>query len=148
MIPEGVRRAIELIRRWEGFSATPYLCPAGVPTIGFGSTHYPDGSAVQLTDPPVTGAQAERFLLLDLYTERLPEVLKACPTLDTPGRLAAIIDFAYNLGVANLRASTLRKRILAEDWDDVPNQLMRWRFAGGRELRGLVLRRKAEAELI
>jgi lysozyme len=148
VIPEGVRQAIELIKRWEGFRSQPYLCPAGVPTIGYGSTKYPDGRAVQLTDSPVTRAEAERILLITLYTEYLPAVLRQCPTIDTEGRLAAIVDFTYNLGERNLAASTLRKRILAEQWEDVPAQLMRWRFAGGRELRGLVLRRQAEAALI
>lgn len=148
MIDEGIALALELIQRWEGFRASPYLCPAGIPTIGVGSTRYPDGRAVRLSDPPISRADAERYLLLDLHTSRLPAVVRLCPGIDTAGRLGGILDFAYNLGTGALAASTLRRRINAGRWEDVPGQLMRWRFAGGRELRGLVMRRAAEAALI
>jgi Phage lysozyme len=67
---------------------------------------------------------------------------------ETAERLAAIIDFAFNLGAGNLKASTLRRKINAGDWHEVPAQLMRWNKAGGRVLRGLTLRRQAEADLI
>jgi lysozyme len=140
--------AVSLIKRFEGFRSRPYLCPAGVPSIGYGTTRYPDGSAVQLTDQPVTPGQAEQYLMHDLVTKRLPNVIRLCPQLDEQGRLSAIVDFAYNLGIGALRASTLRRRINAEDWDDVPAQLLKWRFAGGKELRGLLLRRTAEGALV
>ena len=70
--------------------------------------------------------------------------MKACPTLDTESKAAAILDFAFNLGIGNLRASTLRKRILAKDWDAVPVELKKWNKAGGKVLKGLTLRREAE----
>lgn len=148
MISDGVRIAVGLCKRFEGFRPQPYLCPAGVPTLGYGSTRRPDGSCVRLDDPAITEAEAERWLLLDLYRNRLRSVQRLCPGIDTAGRLGAILDFCYNMGAGALAASTLRTRINAGDWDDVPHQLMRWRFAAGRELRGLVLRRRAEADLI
>lgn len=142
------RVAKALIRRFEGCYLRPYLCPAGVPTVGFGATRYLDGRAVQLTDPPITRQVAEVMLLESVRRVYLPAVLKLCPGVDTPERLAALIDFTFNLGAGNLRASTLRKRVNAGRWDDVPAQLRRWNKAGGKVLRGLTIRREAEAALV
>lgn len=133
-----------LIRRWEGFRSSPYLCPAGVPTIGYGFTHYADGTAVTLGDPPMTREAAQRLLERLLCTQYIPATIKLCPTIDSPERLGAITDFVYNLGSGNLRASTLRRKILAGDWGAVPAQLRKWTRAGGKILRGLALRREAE----
>lgn len=142
--------AAVLIRKFEGFSEHPYLCPAGVWTIGYGFTYYPDGRRVMPNDPPITRDAANKMLLKFIEREWLPKVIKACPVLirETPERLAAIIDFAFNLGAGNLQASTLRRRINEERWADVPAELMKWNKAGGRVLRGLTLRRKAESDLI
>jgi lysozyme len=75
-------------------------------------------------------------------------VLRASPGLvEHPGAFAAMIDFAYNLGVGRYRASTLRRRVDQKDWDGAKEQLMRWTRGGGRVLPGLVRRRKAEAAL-
>ena len=85
----------------------------------------------------------------ELRTNYGAGILKASPNLiNHPRALAAAIDFAYNLGVSRYRASTLRKRLQAEDWEGAKEQLMRWTKAGGRELPGLVRRRKAEAGLL
>lgn len=86
-----------------------------------------------------------RWLILNRY---MPAVLKLCPGIDTPSRLGAIIDFAYNLGESKLRASTLRKRINAAQWSSVPAELSKWALAGGRRLSGLVARRQAEIAYI
>jgi len=137
-----------LCLRFEGVYLSPYLCPAGVPTIGVGATRYLDGRPVRLTDPPITREQALRLLRLQIERDYMPHVLSLCPGIDTPPRLAAIVDFAYNCGVGALRASTLRRRINDEQWDDVPAQLMRWVFAAGKRLRGLERRRAAEAALL
>lgn len=143
-----IELVVRLCRRFEGLFLRPYLCPAGVPTIGYGATYYEDGSRVQLSDPAITPQRAEALLLWYIENVYLPAVLKLCPDVDTPERLAALIDFAFNLGVGNLRASTLRKRVNAGRWGDVPAELMRWISAGGKELRGLRLRREAECALI
>ena len=143
-----VEIAAGLCRRFEGLYLRPYLCPAGVPTIGYGATYYEDGTRVALSDPPISRQRAEDLLIWHIENVYLPAVLKLCPDVDTPARLAALIDFAFNLGVGNLRASTLRKRVNAKRWDDVRTELMRWTKAGGRELRGLVKRREAECALI
>lgn len=141
--------ATTLCKEFEGFRAKPYLCPAGVETIGFGSTRYPDGRKVALEDPPVTRAEAEDLLRWQLKHQFLPGVLRACPSLVAhPTALNAIVDFAYNLGVGRLQTSTLRRRINQGDWEGAREQLMRWVRGGGRVLPGLVRRRKAEAALL
>jgi lysozyme len=104
-----------LCRRFEGFRARAYLCPAGAPTIGYGATAYLDGRPVRLADPPLSREAAERLLLghMQVY---LPGTQALCPGLQ--GRaLAAITDFAFNLGLTRLKASTLRRRLLAGDLD-------------------------------
>lgn len=143
-----VELAAGLCRKFEGLHLRPYLCPAGVPTIGYGATYYEDGTRVTLSDPPLSRQRAEELLIWHIENVYLPAVLKLCPGVDTPERLAALLDFAFNLGVGNLRASTLRKRVNAKRWDDVRSELMRWTKAGGKELRGLVKRREAECVLI
>jgi lysozyme len=140
--------AAALARRFEGCYLRPYLCPAGVPTIGYGATYYEDGSRVTLLDPQITRERAEELLLWMVRTKYLPAVIRRCPGIDDPLRLAAIIDFTFNLGAGNLQASTLRKRINAGRWEDVPDELRKWVKGGGRVLAGLVKRRAAEAVLI
>lgn len=145
---DAVQVAAALARRFEGLYLTPYLCPAGVPTIGYGATYYQDGTRVQLTDPAITRERAEALLLWMVRTVYLPAVLKLCPGVDNPQRLAALIDFTFNLGASQLKASTLRRRVNAGEWDAVPDELRKWVRGGGRVLRGLVIRREAEAALI
>lgn len=140
--------AAALCRRFEGLFLRPYLCPAGVATIGYGATFYEDGRRVTLHDTPITRARAEALLLWMIKTQYMPAVLKLCPGITCPMRLAAIIDFTFNLGAGQLRSSTLRKRINAEDWAAVPAELRKWNRGGGRVLKGLDLRRRAEVVLI
>lgn len=140
--------AASLCRRFEGCRLRPYLCPAGVPTIGYGSTRYLDGRAVLLTDSPISREGADRLLAVTLRRTYLPAVAALCPGVTDANRLAALIDFAYNLGAGNLRASTLRRRVNAGEWGAVPSELRKWVRGGGRVLPGLVARREAEAALI
>lgn len=140
--------AAALARRFEGLYLCPYLCPAGVPTIGYGATYYEDGTRVTLNDSPITRERAEALLLHMVRTVYLPAVAGLCPGADSPERIAALIDFAFNLGSGNLKASTLRRKVNAGAWGDVPAELMKWNKAGGRVLAGLTKRRMAEAGLI
>ena len=146
---EALNLAAGLCRQFEGLRLTPYLCPAGIPTIGFGSTRYADGRAVTLKDRPITAAQADDLLLLTLRRDYLAGVLKASPGLAArPRALAAIVDFAYNLGLARYESSTLRKRVDAGDWPGARAELKKWVKGGGQVLPGLVARRAAEAKLM
>lgn len=140
--------ALGLCREFEGFYSRPYLCPAGVPTIGYGTTYYQDGRRVTLADAPISKTDAEALLRAQLQTVYLPQVMRLCPQIDSEGRLGAILDFTYNLGASNLRVSTLRKRINAGDWEAVPTELAKWTRGGGKVLAGLVRRRAAESALI
>jgi lysozyme len=137
-----------LARRFEGFYARPYLCPAGVPTIGYGATYYENGQRVTLTDAPITRERAEALLSWMVRTRYLPAVIKLCPGCDSPERLAAIIDFAFNLGASQLKASTLRRRVNNGNWTEAKSELLKWVKGGGRVLKGLVMRRQAEAALL
>ena len=147
--------AAELCKRFEGFRSKPYLCPAGVPTIGYGSTHYTGGQKVTLKDAPIGEPAARAMLLHELLNTYAPAVIRLCPGLLVFGaasndwrRLNAIVDFAYNLGAGRLQTSTLRKRINAADWEGAQEELMKWTRGGGRVLPGLVARRKAECALL
>lgn len=140
---------IALCKTFEGFRARPYLCPAGVWTIGYGSTFHADGRPVKATDPDITQADAEALLRLTLERDYLPGVLKASPgLLRFPRALAAIVDFAYNCGVPRYRASTLRKRVDECAWEDARTEVRRWSKGGGRVLPGLVKRCEARAALL
>ena len=77
-------------------------------------------------------------------------VLRYCPVLGTEpeSRLAAIIDFTFNLGAGRLQASTLRRRVNQRDWPGAASELKRWVYGGGRVLPGLVVRREANAAML
>lgn len=143
--------AIDLAKRFEGFHrvpradpgrAHPYVCPAGYWTIGYGHLCDPK-------HPPITEAEAEGYLAADLKTA-LNATLRYCPVLATEpeGRLAAIVDFTFNLGAGRLQTSTMRRRINQRDWAASTQELGRWIYGGGQVLPGLVARRKAEASLM
>lgn len=139
--------AIDLAKRFEVFRrvpktdpgrAYPYICPAGFWTIGFG--HLCDAQ-----HPPITEDEAEAYLARDLSTA-LAATLRYCPVLasEPEGRLAAIVDFTFNLGAGRLQTSTLRRRINQRDWAAAATELRRWVYGGGKVLPGLVTRREAE----
>jgi lysozyme len=143
--------AIELAKRFEGFHrvpkndlgrAYPYVCPAGYWTIGYGHLCDPK-------HPPITETEAEGYLARDLQSA-LACTLRYCPALasEPEGRLAAIVDFTFNLGAGRLQASTLRRRINQRDWVAAAIELRRWIYGGGKVLPGLVTRRAAEARLL
>ena len=142
---KAIEIATQLCKQFEGFRSAAYTCPAGVASIGYGNTFYEDGTKVTLQDKPITQAEAELMLVRSLSTQYLPAVLKASPTLiNNPNALGAILSFTYNLGVSRYRASTLRKRLDAADWEGAREQIVKWTRAGGRVLPGLVKRREAE----
>ncbi len=140
-----------MAKRFEGFHrvaradlgrAQPYICPAGYWTIGYG--HLCDRK-----HPPITEAEAEVYLARDLQSA-LAATLRYCPVLvtESEGRLAAIVDFTFNLGAGRLQTSTLRRRINQRDWAAAATELRRWVYGGGKVLPGLVARRAAECALL
>ena len=144
--------AIDLAKRFEGFerrvkrgteiTAVPYICPAGFWTIGYGHRCDPKHAAI-------TEAEAETYLARDLQSA-LAATLRYCPVLATEseGRLAAIVDFTFNLGAGRLQTSTLRRRINQRDCDSAAQELRQWVYSGGKVLPGLVERRSAEIFLL
>ncbi len=144
--------AVDLAKQFEGFHrvpkfdperlAYPYICPAGYWTIGFGHLCKPD-------HPPITEAEAEVYLAADLESA-LKATLRNCPILATEpeNRLAAIVDFTFNLGAGRLQTSTLRRRINQRNWSEANQELKRWIHGGGNVLYGLVIRRVAEINLL
>ena len=141
--------AIELVKRFEGFRAKPYLCPAGVSTIGYGSTHYADGHAVTLIDAPMSKDGAHELMEAELRRRCLPAVLRFCPSAAGDIKTVnALVDFCYNLGTGRLQTSTLKRKINAQDWEGAKEQLMFWNKGGGKVLAGLTKRRVAECALL
>lgn len=142
------QKGIDLIKEFEGFRSEPYLCPAGVPTIGYGLTIYPDTQKkVTMKDQAVSETKAE--YLLKLYLEPLcKQVDTLCIDRINDNQFSALVSFAYNLGVYALKVSTLLKRVNSDPNDSsITTQFNKWVFANGKKLPGLVRRRKAEAEL-
>jgi lysozyme len=139
MIPQ---LAINIAKHYEGFSPTPYLCPAGFWTIGYGHLCKRDHQ-------PITKEQGEAYLAMDMQAAYNATV-KYCPILlkESETRLAAIVDFTFNLGAGRLQTSTLRGRINERDWGQVIYELKRWVYGGGRVLPGLRKRRETEALFI
>lgn len=143
--------AIDLAKRFEGFHRVPksdpgraysYICPAGFHTIGYGHLCDP-------AHPPITEIEAEDYLAADMQIA-LAATLRYCPVLATEpeGRLAAIVDFTFNLGAGRLQMSTLRRRVNQRDWVAAGQELRRWIYGGGVVLPGLVVRREAEVALV
>lgn len=151
MTPEQKQQALEktaeICKKFEGFRAEPYKCPAGVWTIGYGCTRYPDGKKVQPTDPVITIEQAHD-LLLRMLQDYQSGVLGHCPGIEDVGLLAACTDLAYNIGTNAFGSSTVRKRINSGDMAGVPDAFRMWVKAAGKTLPGLVKRREAEIAII
>lgn len=147
MSPQASPRAtgeagLSLIRAFEGFSPTPYVCPAGFPTVGYGHV-VREGESFEA---PLSPEEGEALLRADLPRYegavcRLIEVALEDPCFD------ALVSFTFNLGEGALSASTLRRLVNAGRLADAAPQFDRWVFAGARKLPGLVRRRAAERAL-
>ena len=139
-------KCLELIRRFEGFRPKPYRRPAGVPTIGYGSTRYADGTHVNLTDPPITQAQADEIMRQTLG-EYENAVNRYVTVSLNQNEHDSLVDFCYNAGAKNLLNSTLLKKLNAGDRKGAAKEFERWMYANGEILPGLVRRRMAERVL-
>lgn len=140
----------DLIKRSEGCHERmpdgrlkAYKCPAGVWTIGWGST----GTGV--TEGTTWTQQQADERMVQEADQCIKEALLLSPILkDKPYKLAAIADFIYNLGASNYSKSTLRKCVNNQDWVGAMSELRKWVNGGGKKLPGLVKRRDAEVELM
>lgn len=132
--------AIPLIKEFEGCKLKAYKCPADVWTIGYGHT---DG--VKEGDE-ITQQEADRLLASDveLFTTGVQRLVHSDINRN---QLGALVSFSFNLGLGNLRHSTLLRMVNAGDFLGAANEFARWNKAGGKILSGLVRRREAERQL-
>lgn len=140
-------KGLNLIKKYEGLRLKPYLCAAGLPTIGFGATYYPDGTKVKLTDKSISEFEASTMLgqMLKHYEKSVDSF-----TRDdiSQNQFDALVSFAYNCGVGNLKSSTLLKKVNKDPSDkSIRLEFLKWNKAGGRVLAGLTKRRIEEANL-
>ena len=147
--PPWLEPALKLIREFEGLSLDAYICPAGIPTIGYGTT-ITDGRSVRLGDK-ITKAKAEQLLRDQVQQNYAKQLFQLVPPLAkfSANQQAALISWAYNVGLGAVEQSTLRKRLLA---GEVPGkvaaeELPKWNKGDSKVLPGLVRRRAAELSL-
>lgn len=136
-----------LICMFEGFSAKPYLCSAKVPTIGYGNTYYLNGKKVTLLDKPITELEAfEMFkAIADKFADKVSKLVTA--PIDQ-SQFNALVSLCYNIGPANFQKSTLLRKVNFNHNDpSIRAEFLKWNKAGGQVLKGLTIRRKAEADI-
>jgi len=141
------KKGLDLIKKHEGFRNHPYLCPAGVPTIGYGNTYYADGRKVRMTDRPITSSEATELLcdILDIFEKGVTRVVTK-PI--TQNQFDALISFTYNLGLGALKSSTLLKKVNKDPNDPyIDFEFQKWVLVNGMESKGLRKRRNQESWL-
>lgn len=137
----------ELIKTFEGLSLKPYLCSAGVPTIGYGNTFYTNGVMVTIKDAPITQEKANEMLKVIADSFAL-KVSKIVPNNLTQNQFNSLVSFAFNLGVQALTNSTLLRLVKINPNDaNIAKQFLRWNIAGGKVVDGLTKRRIKESAL-
>jgi lysozyme len=136
-----------LICMFEGFSAKPYLCSAKVPTIGYGNCYYLNGKKVTLLDKPIT--ELEAFEMFKAIADKFADkVSKLVTTPVDQNQFNALVSLAYNIGPANFQKSTLLRKVNFNHNDpSIRAEFLKWNKAGGQVLKGLTIRRTAEADL-
>ncbi len=135
-------KALELIKHYEGFSPTPYRCPGGYITIGYG--HVIEKGEVFALPMPLT--LAEKILKQDIAKaeKALAKNIKIPLTTNQRG---ALISFIFNIGEGAFSRSTLCRKVNAGLHQEVPNELRRWVWSNGEKLPGLMKRREEEAAM-
>ena len=137
---------LSIITATEGFVAEPYRCPAGIASVGYGSTVLLDGSRVKMDSKAVTEDEAKALLRKHLdHVET--GILRFVRVSLNENEFSALCSFVYNLGIGRLQSSTLRAKLNRGERLAAANQFRRWVRAGGRVLRGLVIRRELERQL-
>ena len=137
---------LQIIKHFEGFRADSYLCPAGVWTQGYGSTRNSKGKRFTGNEDPITEKQAEELLMEDCgRAEKAIGRLVRVPL--TVNEFSSLVSFIYNVGSGAFQRSTMRMKLNRSDYEGAANEYPKWRRAGKKVLRGLVLRREMEREL-
>ena len=136
----------DLIKRFEGCKLKAYKCPAGLWTISWGLTFYPDGTKVKEGDV-ITQQQAEDYFnaIVDDFAKKVDALIKSNVS---ENNFSALVSFAYNVGMGNFQRSTLLRKVNANPKDKtILDEFKKWTRANGEVLKGLVRRRDAEAKL-
>lgn len=137
---------LRLIKRFEGLSLHPYRCPAGIPTLGYGSCYGLDGKRVTMDHRMITPIEADELLVREVrHAER--QVARLVTVAVTENQFSALSSFTFNVGGGAFQASTLRRKLNRGDIEGAAAEFPRWRYAAGRVLPGLVRRRTAERGL-
>jgi lysozyme len=134
-------QGLQLIQRFEGFSPVPYADVAGIMTIGYGHAVRPDESFEGITEQ-----EAAELLKNDVCTAERA-VMRFISTALQPYQFDALVSFTFNLGAGALQRSTLRGKINRGEHEEVPGELKKWIWSGGRRWPGLLRRRIAEGML-
>ena len=145
-------QCLDIIAEFEGFRPTPYLCPAGIPTIGYGNTFYEDGSKVQLSDPAITEPQARRMLSSIVEKDFWNVLANTIPYWDkmNDNQRSALTSFGFNLGAHFFGSpgfSTISACLADRAWAEVPGALLLYVNPGSACTAGLRRRREAEGKL-
>jgi len=137
------QKAVDLIKQFEGFRKDAYICPAGVPTIGYGATTWGNGQKVKMGEV-ISMVTAEKLLMADL--EKRSKVLQGLNL--NQNQFDALLSFIYNVGIGAFRRSRLLAKIRQNPNDiTIRAEFMRWINKGSSFERGLTRRRDAEANL-
>ena len=139
-------RGLELIKDFEGFSSTAYLCPAKIPTIGWGNTFYEDGRKVKLGDQ-ISKTDALKLLEVVANRDFADKIFPSIKVKVTQSQFDAMVSLAYNIGAGAFLKSTLLKKVNAGDFAGAGEQFLRWNKAGGKVVLGLTRRREREKQL-
>lgn len=138
---------LELIKSFEGFRSRPYMpTPEDVPTIGYGTTVYPNGKRVTMKDSDISTAKATEYLANDVR-ECEAAISTNIKVSLTQNQIDALVSFIYNVGPTAFRKSTLARMLNAGDYKGAADQLLRWNKQGLKTLAGLTRRREAERKL-
>jgi GH24 family phage-related lysozyme (muramidase) len=138
--------AVNLIKKFEGFSSRPYLCPSNIYTISYGAIYGLDGHRVQRDHREITEEEGEFLLRRDLsrFEVSVARLLKQPLTLN---QFSACVSLAFNIGSGNFQKSQIRMRLNRREYSAAADIWWQWRRGGGRILSGLVKRREAEKQL-
>jgi lysozyme len=141
------KKGLSLIAEFEGLSLKPYKCSAGVPTIGYGSTYYENGTRVQMSDAPITKQRAEQLLqhTADRFASKVANLIKK-PV--TQNQFNALVSFAFNVGSGALASSTLLKLVNINPNDImIAKEFLKWNKVNKVPVQGLTNRRIKESAL-
>jgi len=140
-------KGVNLIAKFEGFSAYPYEDVGGVCTIGYGLTHYPNGRAVRCSDPHITKSDGVAMFRAELESHYVPRVSHCVKPNTTQAQFDAMVSLAYNIGIGAFRKSTMLKYHNLGRFDAAADEFLKWDRVEHKVVKGLLLRREKERDL-